>query len=62
MFRTRLFLRLMALLAVGGTLMQGSCLPDNFWVAKWGEIVNRGIITGITTVLNNVPGVAPFNY
>ena len=62
MLRTRLYLKLMAFLAVGGTLMQGSCLPENFWVGKWGEIVNRGIITGITTVLGNVPGLAPFNY
>jgi len=62
MLRARLFFRLMALLAMGGTLMQGACLPDNFWAAKWGEIVNRGIITGITTILGNVPGLAPFNY
>lgn len=62
MLRTRLFLKLMTFLAVGGTLMQGSCLPDNFWAAKWGEIVNRGIITGITTILGGVPGLAPFNY
>jgi len=27
--RTRVILKVMSLLAVGGTLMTGSCLPDN---------------------------------
>jgi hypothetical protein len=60
MFRARLFLKLMTLLAVGGTLMQGACMPDNFWIGKWGEIVNRSIVMGISTVFSNVPGLAAF--
>jgi len=62
MARIRFVLGWFTYVAAGGTLFAGSCLPDNFWAGKWGEIVNRGIITGITTVLNNVPGLAPFNY
>ena len=29
MLRTRVILKVTSLLAVGGTLMTGSCLPDN---------------------------------
>ena len=46
--------------AAGSMLLQGACLADNFWVDKWGEIVNRSIIMGISTVFQNVPGLAAF--
>lgn len=62
MNRFRYVLSWMTYMAAGSVLLQGTCLPDNFWVDKWGEIVNRGIITGITTVLGNIPGLAAFNY
>lgn len=59
MVRTRLFLKVMALLTVGGTMLQGTCLPDNFWVGKWGEIVNGAIITGVNVVLGLTTGGLP---
>ena len=50
--RTRVILKVMSLLAVGGTLMTGSCLPDNYWAGKWGEILNSGIFAAINVALN----------
>jgi len=35
-----------------GVLFSGSCLPDNFWADKWGEVVNRGIFGVINAVLD----------
>lgn len=34
-----------------GVMLQGACLPDNFWADKAGEILNRSIIAGINAVL-----------
>ena len=34
-------------------LYGGSCLPDNFWSDKAGEIVNGGIIAAINAALNS---------
>jgi len=50
------YMKLVSLLAVGGTLMQSGCLPDNFWAGKWGEIINRSIFGVINTVLSAVSG------
>jgi len=54
--RTRVYLKLMTLLAVGGSMMATSCLPENFWVGKWGEIVNGTIISAINVALGAVSG------
>ncbi len=43
--RARVFLKATSVLAVGSMLMGSSCLPENFWAEKWGEIVNRSIIS-----------------
>ncbi|NLX22026.1 MAG: hypothetical protein GXY55_10230 [Phycisphaerae bacterium] len=51
--KARLYLKVMSMLATGSVLMGSSCLPDNFWAAKWGEIVNRTVIFAI---LRLVPG------
>ncbi len=56
MMRTRVFLKVMSFVTLGGTLMTGSCLPDNFWAGKWGEIVNRGIFGVINAVLGAATG------
>jgi hypothetical protein len=40
-------------IALAGILFQGSCLPDNFWADKWGEVVNRSIFGVINTALTN---------
>lgn len=49
---TRIFNVLKAI-ALAGILFQGSCLPDNFWADKFGEIVNRGIFGAINAALTN---------
>ncbi len=56
MVRTRVWLKVMSLVTVGGTLMAGSCLPDNFWAGKWGEVINRGIFGVINAVLSGATG------
>jgi len=56
MSTARVFVKLMTLLTVGGTLLTGSCLPDNFWAGKWGEIVNRGIFAAINAVVGAATG------
>ncbi len=56
MLRTRVFLKLMSLVTLSGTLMTSSCLPENFWAGKWGEIVNRGIFGVINVVLGAATG------
>lgn len=56
MLRMRVILKVMSLLAVGGTLMTGACLPDNYWAGKWGEIINRGIFGAINAVLSGATG------
>jgi len=46
---TKLFFGIIAgsmMLGVGG-----SCLPDQFWVDKWGEIVNGLLISGINNII-----------
>ena len=54
--RARVFLKIMSMVAVGGTLMTSSCLPDNFWAGKWGEIVNRGIFGVINAAIGAATG------
>lgn len=54
--RTRVYLKVMSMVAVGGSLMTSSCLPDNFWAGKWGEIVNRGIFGVINAVIGAATG------
>ena len=44
--------------ASGGCLLSGSCLPDNFWADKGGEILNLGIIAAINLVLGALSGGA----
>lgn len=39
-------------LAIATTaVFSGGCLPDNFWIDKWAEIVNGGIIAVINAGL-----------
>jgi hypothetical protein len=52
MIRTRVLLKLAALMAAGSALMASSCLPDNFWAGKWGEVINRGIFGVINAALD----------
>jgi hypothetical protein len=40
----------------GSVLLNGACLPDNFWAGKWGEVVNRGIFGVINVVLGAMTG------
>ena len=56
MIRTRVLLKLAALMATGSALMTSSCLPDNFWAGKWGEIVNRGIFGAINAAIGAATG------
>ena len=49
--RTSIYVKLIGLLALGGMTM--GCLPDKFWVNKWGEIVNRSIFGVINLLLFN---------
>jgi hypothetical protein len=56
MLGTRVILKVMSLLVVGGTLMTGTCLPDNYWAGKWGEVINRGIFGVINAVLGAATG------
>lgn len=59
MLKTRVMLKLASMLAVGGTVMTGGCLPENFWAAKWGEVLNRTIIWGISSF---IPGLNNGNF
>ncbi|HSW45053.1 MAG TPA: hypothetical protein VLM89_05735 [Phycisphaerae bacterium] len=56
MMKTRIYAKLVSLLTVGSMLLGSSCLPDNFWAAKWGEIINRGIFGAINAVIGAVTG------
>ena len=38
-------------LVTAGAMFSGSCLPEDFWVNKWGEIVNGSIIGVINLLL-----------
>lgn len=44
-------------LVTAGAMFSGSCLPDNFWVDKWAEIVNGSII-GVINLLLTPTGIA----
>jgi len=54
MIRTRILLKLAALMAAGSALMANSCLPDNYWAGKWGEILNSSIFAAINVALGAV--------
>lgn len=59
MIKTRVFVKLMGLLGVGGMLLQGACLTDNFWAEKWSEIVNGSIIAVLNGILGATTGGIP---
>ena len=54
--KTRLYVKFVSLFVLGGVMMGSACLPDRFWVTKWGEIVNRSIFGAINLILSNATG------
>ncbi len=45
MDKVRLKAKCVAMLLSGGLLFgTGTCIPDNFWVDKWGEVINTTIM------------------
>jgi len=51
--KTRIYVKLISLFVLGGFIMGSACLPDGFWVDKWGEIINRSIFGAINLILSN---------
>ncbi len=48
--------KLLVISTAGGVVWGGGCLPDNFWVDKWAEVINRAIFGAINAALTGELG------